>query len=148
MVEPDAGEHAGGPAGAGRGRGADASAVWATARAFAVWAVANLALGYLATFPLLFAVLLGQYLRAEAGGETPPFQAAEATASAGAVVVLGVPLVVVSVVANRWLRRRLPRWPALGFWAVTVAVQLAPFTWFMLGTDRGFPALLGRGLLW
>lgn len=140
MVEPDAGRRAGRPAGGRRARGAGAAAAWA---------VANLILGYLATFPLLFLVLLGQYLRAELGGRMPaPFQEAEATASACAVVALGAPLVIVSVVANRWLRRRLPRWPAPVFWLVTVAVQLVPFTWFMLGTDRGFPALLGRGLLW
>ena len=113
------------------------------------WASVNLVLGYLATFPLLFAVLLGQYLRAELGGEVPaPFHAAEATASAGAVVVLGVPLAAVSVTVNRWLRGHLPRWRGLWFWAATLALQLAPFTWFMLATDRSFPVLLGRGLVW
>lgn len=118
-------------------------------RALAAWAVVNLTLGYFAAFPLLFAVLSGQYLRAKLGGEVPaPFHATEAMVSAGVAVVLGGLVVALSASANRWLRRRLPRWPAVAFWAVTVALQLVPFTWFMLGTDRSFPALLGRGLLW
>lgn len=113
------------------------------------WAATNLALGYLATFPLVTAVVFSYYLRAKIWGTVPaPYHRLEAEVSAVVIVGLGGLLVVASSAINRSLRRKLSGWPALGFWSATVAVQLVPFTWFMLATDRTFPALLGRGWCW
>jgi hypothetical protein len=115
------------------------------------WAASNLALGYLATAPLITAVVLSYYIRARVWGTVAaPYHGAEAEASVAVIVVLGTVLAAVTVAANRALRRQpgLATWPAAGFWLATIAVQLIPFAWFMLATDRTIPALLGRGLLW
>ena len=115
------------------------------------WAAVNLVLGYGATFPLLTAVVFSYYARARVWGTVAaPYHEAEAEASVAIIVVLGGLLMALSVGFNRAYRRRfgLRGWHAVGFWAATIAVQLTPFTWFMLGTERTFPELLGKGWLW
>jgi hypothetical protein len=108
-------------------------------------------LGYLATFPLVVAVVLSYYVRAKVWGTVAaPYREAEAVVSVAVIVMLGAAAVAGTVALNRALRRQpqLETWPAGRFWAATVVVQLVPFAWFMLATDRTFPVLLGKGLLW
>jgi hypothetical protein len=115
-----------------------------------VWAGANLAIGYLLSFPLLTAVLLGRFVQARAGGGTvAPFHGAEATAAVAVVVVVGVPLALAAVLVNRAVRRRpaLRRWPVALFWPVTAALLLGPFAWCYLA-EPTVPQMLGKGLLW
>lgn len=111
------------------------------------WVAYNLALGYFIAYPLTVAVVLSYYVRAKVWGTVAaPFHAAEATAAVAVMVVMGGTLIVTSVLVNRALRRRLRALPALGFWPAAVAIQLAPFTWFLLGTSGSFDALVTMGL--
>ncbi|TCO62901.1 hypothetical protein [Actinocrispum wychmicini] len=115
-----------------------------------IWAVANLAIGYLASFPLLTAVTFSYYLRAKLWGTvSSPFRDGEADVPLLVILVAGIPLTIVAILVNRSVRRRsgLRGWRALGFWAATVVVLLAPFTYFVLG-GLTVSEMFGRGLLW
>jgi hypothetical protein len=114
------------------------------------WLLANLTIGYLASFPLLMVVVFGYYVRAKVWGTVAsPFRDGEA--DVGVLVILGTatPLAFAAVAVNRLLRRRwgLAGRAAVAFWAITALVLLAPFTVFAL-SDLTVPQMLGRGLLW
>jgi hypothetical protein len=96
-------------------------------------------------------VALSYYVRARVWGTVAaPYHEAEAVAAVAVIVLLGAAAVTGTAALNRPLRRHGPleSWPAGPFWAATIVVQLVPFAWFMLATDRTFPVLLGKGLLW
>jgi hypothetical protein len=103
------------------------------------WAVANLVMAYLASFVLLLLTLHIYHAVAEIWG-TVSSPIDEGEASPGLVIILTVPMTAVAVLVNRALRRRLGlrRWHAAAFWAATIAVLFAPFTYFFLA--NGPPA--------
>lgn len=93
-------------------------------RVHAAWVAANAVLGYLLVFPALTVVLLWRFVRSRVWhGTVAPFHGAEASAAALVIVVVGTPLVVLTVWANRRLRRRpeLRRRPWAVCWPVTAA---------------------------
>jgi hypothetical protein len=115
----------------------------------AAWLAVNLALGYCATFPLTTAVVLWSYVRARVwGSEAAPFDGLEAEVASVFVIVGTLCVAGAFVVANRRARRMFSSPSATAFWVSAGVIQLAPFALFMTCTDRTFPALLGRGLLW
>jgi hypothetical protein len=116
-------------------------------RTILTWVVVNLVLGYCAIFPLVTAVMTGSYVQAKIwGDQAAPFGSQEAAIAVVIIIIGAILLVSAFVVANRALRRRLQSWRPATFWLPAIAVQLAPFVWFMTCTDRTIPVMLGMSL--
>ena len=110
--------------------------------AAAGWALANLVLGYVASFPLFAAVLLGLHVRAWLwSSAASPLDDDEVVPAVYFLAITGIPVLVAAVLVNDAVRRRLgPRgWFAVGFWMVTSAFLLVPGTFFLLTETSPLP---------
>jgi hypothetical protein len=119
-------------------------------RTFLAWFAANVVIGYILSFPLLTIVIFTYYIRAKLWGTvSSPFRDGEADVPFYFIIVTGLPLTVIAILANRALRRRLDLhgWQTAAFWVVTIAVVLAPATFFALG-ELTVPQMFGKGLFW
>jgi hypothetical protein len=113
-----------------------------------VWLVVNVVSAYLLLYPLALGELVVRHLLAGIlDAPWSPFGSDTGDLQAGVLgcLLLGGPLLILVVAANRAIRR--PHQQNVVFWAVTTAVLVAPTVVSGL-LDLTFQEMFGKGLLW